>query len=65
MNKKIYRIRDKKTGKCISLGYNNKTSWLVRPTEALKNASGHITNHLEDYEYVIYELVETKTEPII
>ena len=36
MNNKVYRIRDKKTGEFISLGYRSKTSWLVKPNAAMK-----------------------------
>lgn len=57
-NKKVYKIRKKDTGDFVSLGYNQKSSWNVYPSAAIKE-------NIQDkskYEVVIfeYELKETK-----
>lgn len=65
MNKKVYRIRDKKTGEFISLGYRHKTSWLVKPNAAIKESPELFKDDPERYEFVIFELKEVFVEPII
>lgn len=63
MNSKVYRIREKATGKFISLK-RGKTSWLTRPNEAIKE-NKHIFQGNEDkYELVIFELIEISYEEI-
>jgi hypothetical protein len=59
--KKLYRVRNKKTGKFIALGYERKTSWLVFPSEVIKN-NRHFSfpDGEENYEVVMFEMQPTK-----
>lgn len=58
-SKKVYKIREKGTNEFVSLGYNNKSSWNVYPSVAIK----YSRLNKNDYEVVIfeYELKEIKT----
>lgn len=60
--KKIYRIRKKGSEDFLSLGYDQKSSWSVYPSAAIKNNS-HIINDKSMFEVVVfeYELKETST----
>lgn len=63
MNNKVYRIREKATGRFISLN-RGKMGWLSKPTAAIKE-NKHIFQGNEDkYELVIFELIETSYEEI-
>jgi len=65
MNNKVWRIRHKKTGEYLSLGYKRKSSWLVKPLRAIKeNLRIDITDIENDYEFVIFELRESAVESI-
>ena len=63
MNTKlIYRVRKKGTEDFLQLGYNNKSSWLVYPSAAIKR-DHKVSKSKEDYEVVVFEykLEEIKT----
>lgn len=64
-NKVIWRIRHKGTGQFQALGYKGKSTWLVKPTAALKENRYMWT--LSDYELVKFEYIlkEVTTEEII
>lgn len=64
-NKKVYRVRRKGTDHFISLGYNNKSSWSVYPSAAIKESTA-ILNNKDQFEIVTYEfeLKEIKTEEL-
>lgn len=55
---KLYKIRNKKTQEFESFGYDRRQSWRNKPNEHIK----HLPKG--EYELVIYELIETKTEDI-
>jgi len=63
MRNKIYKIRNKKTQEFITLGYSNKYTWHVFPSEAIKN-NKHIIC-LDDYEVVVFEYKEINILPLI
>jgi hypothetical protein len=58
--KKVYKIKDKRTGKYITLGYSNKKTWLIFPAQAIE-FNQHKIHDKENYEVEQYELVKTKT----
>jgi hypothetical protein len=60
MNKRIYRIKKKSTGEYMQIGYARKTSWLVYPSEAIKN-NRHQLHDLNDYEVEVFEMKHTDT----
>ena len=47
--KKVYKIKDKRTGKYITLGYSNKKTWLIFPTQAIE-FNQHKIHDKENYE---------------
>lgn len=51
---KIYRIKDKRSGQYISLGYNRKATWLVFPNAVIKN-----NIHPDDYKNYQIDMFET------
>lgn len=59
--KKVYKIRDKTTGKFVTLGYNRKQSWLTYPQQAIDNNPHQLTPK-ENYEVVVFTFVESHTE---
>lgn len=57
--KRLYKIRDKKTGKYISCGYNSKATWLTFPGAAIESSININDRHL--YEVDMFEMVKTSS----
>lgn len=57
---KVYKIKNKKTGKYIALGYSSKHTWLKFPSEVIK-CNRHVIHNIDDYEIEQFELIKTKT----
>jgi hypothetical protein len=58
---KIYKIKNKRTGEYISLGYNSKKTWLTFPSQALKYNTRLMMGDTDNYEVEQFELVKTKS----
>jgi len=63
MRNKVYKIREKKTQNFISLGYEQKHTWLAFPSQAIKN-NKHILYNLDDFEVVVFEYKEIDILPL-
>ena len=63
MKKKMYKVRNKKTLKFETLGYNRKQTWLVYPSAAMAYSSD-ICRNPENYEVVVFEYVQTGIMPV-
>lgn len=59
--KKIFKIKDKRTNKYISLGYRNKATWTVFPTAAIENDLSGIIDNTQNFVIEVFELVHSKT----
>lgn len=59
----MYRIREKSTGKFISMGYKPKSRWIYFPTQAIETLK-RIYGNVDLYEVVKYKEVEVNTFPI-
>lgn len=57
---KVYKIRNKTTKQFESFGYNGRASWRNKPTFHIDEIKDK-----DNYELVVYELVETKVEPLV
>lgn len=64
VSKRVWRIRKKATGEFITLGYNSKTSWLTKPTQAIRENQYLFKGEEDKYELVIFELTEIATEKL-
>ena len=54
---KVYRIKNVKTDKYVSVGYNQKSSWKTFPSEAIKiNSDTFNQAEFDDFEVEVYEL---------
>lgn len=60
-NKKVYRIFDNNTKSYVSLGYRNKTSWLVWPKDILDSISSDMKKDwvVEEYQMVLAKKLTT------
>jgi len=63
MNKLVYRVRNKETQEFMKLGRNYKSSWLTYPSAAIKY-SKPVKENKQNYEVVVFELVETQVIPL-
>lgn len=63
MKNTIYRIRNKKTGQYINLGYNNKSVWQHYPTQVIINNRDRLSP-IENFEVVVCEYKEISCSDI-
>lgn len=65
MKKQLYKIRDKRDGSFLSLGYNQKQTWLTFPSQVIKE-NQHIINNIgkENLEIVVFKYVENAVLPL-
>jgi len=63
MKKKLYKIRNKTTGKFVTAGYTGRSSWLVYPSAVIECNSLDFEPK-DNFEVVVYEYVATHTLPL-
>ena len=56
-----YKIKNKRTGEYISLGYSSKKTWLTFPSQALRYNTRLMMDDTDNYEVEQFELVKTKS----